>query len=70
MKGKDGIGDYINKKVLAPIDRENGFDMLSKIADFNDEGKISLGDSISGSYSFVENNIFDFDFDFDVLALE
>jgi len=30
MKGKDDIGDYINKKILAPIDRENGFDMLQK----------------------------------------
>ena len=43
MKGKDGIGDYINKKVLAPIDRENGFDMLSKMADFNDEDKLGKG---------------------------
>ncbi|MEW4924146.1 type I restriction-modification system subunit M [Algibacter sp. 2305UL17-15] len=43
MKGKDGIGDYINKKVLAPIDKENGFDMLSKMADFNDEDKLGKG---------------------------
>ncbi|WP_339698328.1 type I restriction-modification system subunit M [uncultured Marixanthomonas sp.] len=43
MKGKDGIGDYINKKVLAPIDRENGFNMLSKMADFNDEDKLGKG---------------------------
>lgn len=43
MKGKDGIGDYINKKILAPIDRENGFDMLSKMADFNDEDKLGKG---------------------------
>ncbi len=43
MKGKDGIGDYINKKVLAPIDRENGFDMLTKMADFNDEDKLGKG---------------------------
>lgn len=43
MKGKDGIGDYINKHVLAPIDKENGFDMLSKMADFNDEDKLGKG---------------------------
>lgn len=43
MKGKDEIGDYINKKVLAPIDKENGFDMLQKMADFNDEDKLGKG---------------------------
>lgn len=43
MKGKDDIGDYINKHVLAPIDKENGFDMLSKMADFNDEDKLGKG---------------------------
>ena len=43
MKGKDDIGDYINKKVLAPIDKENGFDMLQKMADFNDEDKLGKG---------------------------
>lgn len=43
MKGKEDIGDYINKKVLAPIDQENGFDMLQKMADFNDEDKLGKG---------------------------
>lgn len=43
MKGKEDIGDYINKHILAPIDRENGFDMLSKMADFNDEDKLGKG---------------------------
>jgi len=43
MKGKDEIGDYINKKILEPIDKENGFDMLSKMADFNDEDKLGKG---------------------------
>lgn len=43
MKGKDGIGDYINKHVLAPIDKANDFDMLSKMADFNDEDKLGKG---------------------------
>ena len=43
MKGKNDIGDYINKHILAPIDRENGFDMLSKMADFNDEDKLGKG---------------------------
>lgn len=43
MKGKDDIGDYINKKILAPIDKENGFDMLQKMADFNDPDKLGKG---------------------------
>lgn len=59
MKGKAGIGDYINKKILAPIDRENGFDMLSKMADFNDEEKLGKGkemiDKISSLVAIFEN---------------
>ncbi len=59
MKGKDGVGDYINKKVLAPIDEENGFDMLSKMADFNDEDKLGKGkeliDKLSKLIGIFEN---------------
>ena len=46
MKGKDGIGDYINKKVLVPIDKENGFGLFTSgkmSADFNDEEKLGKG---------------------------
>lgn len=59
MKGKEGIGDYINKKILAPIDTENGFDMLSKMADFNDEEKLGKGkeltDKVSSLVAIFEN---------------
>lgn len=64
MKGKDGIGDYINKKVLAPIDRENGFDMLSKMADFNDEDKLGKGkeliEKLSKLIAIFENSALNF----------
>lgn len=64
MKGKDGIGDYINKHVLAPIDRENGFDMLSKMADFNDEDKLGKGkeliEKLSKLIGVFENEALDF----------
>lgn len=64
MKGKDDIGDYINKHVLAPIDRENGFDMLQKMADFNDEDKLGKGkemvEKLSKLISIFENPALDF----------
>lgn len=64
MKGKDGIGDYINKHILAPIDRENGFDMLTKMADFNDEDKLGKGkeliEKLSKLVAIFENPALDF----------
>ncbi len=64
MKGKDDIGDYINKKVLAPIDKENGFDMLQKMADFNDEDKLGKGkelvQKLSKLVAIFENPALDF----------
>ena len=64
MKGKDEIGDYINKHVLAPIDKENGFNMLSKMADFNDEDKLGKGkelvDKLSKLIGIFENPALNF----------
>lgn len=64
MKGKDDIGDYINKHVLAPIDKENGFDMLQKMADFNDEDKLGKGkelvEKLSKLIAIFENPALDF----------
>lgn len=64
MKGKEDIGDYINKKVLAPIDEANGFDMLSKMADYNDEDKLGKGkeliELLSKLIAIFENPALDF----------
>lgn len=64
MKGKEGIGDYINKHILAPIDRENGFDMLTKMADYNDEDKLGKGkeliDKLNKLVAIFENPALDF----------
>ncbi len=64
QKGKNGIGDYINKRILAPIDKANGFDMLQKMADFNDEDKLGKGkelvDKLSKLVAIFENPALDF----------
>lgn len=64
MKGKTGIGEYINKKILAPIDEANGFDMLSKMADFDDDDKLGKGkemvDKLSKLVAIFENPALNF----------
>ncbi|MEL6592471.1 MAG: class I SAM-dependent DNA methyltransferase, partial [Bacteroidota bacterium] len=64
MKGKPDIGDYINKKILAPIDQENGFEMLTKMVDFNDEDKLGKGkemvDRLSRLVAIFENEELNF----------
>ncbi len=64
QKGKDDIGDYINKHILAPIDTANGFDMLQKMADFNDDNKLGGGkelvDKLSKLVAIFENPALDF----------
>ena len=64
MKGKDGIGDYINKKVLQPIDEANGFFMFKNLADFNDEDKLGKGkamvDRLSKLIGIFQNSGLDF----------
>lgn len=42
LKGKDDIGDCINKKILRPIAEANDLDNLIKI-DFNDDAKLGKG---------------------------
>ena len=63
MKGKDDIGDYINKHVLAPISRENNFNFSSKI-DFNDEEKLGKGkeliEKVSRLIAVFEHSALDF----------
>lgn len=67
MKGKEGIGDYINKHVLIPIDKENGFGLFASgkmTADFNDDEKLGKGkdliDKVSNLIAIFENPALDF----------
>ncbi|MBR9855372.1 MAG: type I restriction-modification system subunit M [Algicola sp.] len=64
MKGKKDIGDYINKKVLQPIDEANGFFMFKNLADFDDEDKLGKGkakvDRLSKLIGIFQNPGLDF----------
>ncbi len=50
MRGKAEIGEAINK-ALAAIDEENGFNMLTKMADFNDEDNLGKGKELTDRLS-------------------
>lgn len=67
MKGKDGIGDYINKHVLLKIDKENGLGLFTSgkmASDFNDEEKLGKGkdlvDKVSKLIAIFENPALNF----------
>lgn len=64
MKGKKDIGDYINKKVLQPIDEANGFFMFKNLADFADEDKLgkdkAMVDRLSKLIGIFQNPGLDF----------
>lgn len=43
LKGKDTIGDDINKKILKPLFAANGLEGSMELVDFNDEDKLGEG---------------------------
>src|SRR4051794_26195045 len=43
LKGKDSIGDDINKKILAPLAEANGLKGVIDAADFNNPDKLGSG---------------------------
>ena len=61
LKGKTDIGDQINKKILAPLAREN---TLADFPDFNDPNKLGSGkdmvDRLGNLISIFENPALDF----------
>jgi type I restriction enzyme M protein len=61
LKGKIGIGDNINKQILAPLAKAN---KLSDFPDFNDPGKFGNGkdmvDTLSNLIAIFENPALDF----------
>ncbi len=61
LKGKADIGDQINKKILAPLAKENN---LSEMPDFNDAPKLGSGkemvDRLTNLIAIFENKSLDF----------
>jgi len=61
LKGNPNIGDLINKKIIAPVEREN---QLSGFPDFNDSAKLGSGkdmvDRITKLIAVFENPGLDF----------
>ncbi len=61
LKGKSDIGDQINKKILAPLAKEN---KLSDFPDFNDAAKLGSGkekvDRLTNLVAIFENPALDF----------
>ncbi len=64
LKGKPDIGDQINKKILAPLIRDNEQLSQSDFADFNDSNKLGSGkemvDRLTNLISIFENPALDF----------
>lgn len=62
LKGKSDIGDQINKKIIAPLIKENGLD--SNLPDFNDDTKLGSGkekvDRLTNLIAIFENPALDF----------
>jgi type I restriction enzyme M protein len=61
LKGNPEIGDRINKKIIAPLAKEN---KLSDLPDFNDDSKLGSGkekvDRLSNLIGIFENKALDF----------
>lgn len=61
LKGKSDIGDQINKKIIAPLAKEN---KLSDMPDFNDAGKLGSGkemvERLTNLISIFEDKALDF----------
>lgn len=61
LKGKSDIGDQINKKIIAPLARDN---KLSDMPDFNDATKLGSGkemvDRLTNLIAIFENEALDF----------
>src|SRR6478672_8670645 len=61
LKGKPGIGDQINKKIIAPLANAN---KLSDMPDFNDSNKLGSGkemvDRLTNLIAIFENKALDF----------
>ncbi len=61
LKGKPGIGDQINKKIIAPLANAN---KLSDMPDFNDATKLGTGkemvDRLTNLIAIFENKTLDF----------
>lgn len=61
LKGVSDIGDQINKKIIAPLAKEN---KLSDMPDFNDAGKLGSGkemvDRLTNLIAIFENPALDF----------
>lgn len=64
LKGKTTIGDDINKKIIAPIAKENELQGVIDVADFNDEVKLGKGkdmvDRLSNLIAIFENPVLNF----------
>lgn len=61
LKGKSDIGDQINKKIIAPLAKEN---KLTDLPDFNDAGKLGSGkemvERLTNLISIFEDKALDF----------
>ena len=61
LKGKPDIGDQINKKIIAPLARDN---KLSEMPDFNDANKLGTGkemvDRLTNLIAIFEKKALDF----------
>jgi type I restriction enzyme M protein len=61
LKGTSDIGDQINKKIIAPLAKENG---LSDMPDFNDTTKLGSGkemvERLTNLIAIFENPALDF----------
>lgn len=64
LKGKPTIGDDINKKIIAPIAKENDLNGVIDVADFNDEVKLGKGkdmvDRLTNLIAIFENPALNF----------
>lgn len=64
LKGKDTIGDDINKKILRPLFAANGLEGSMELVDFNDDEKLGSGqekiDRLSKLIAIFENPALNF----------
>lgn len=64
LKGKDTIGDDINKKILRPLFAANGLEGSMELVDFNDDEKLGSGqekiDRLSKLIAIFENQALNF----------
>ena len=64
LKGKDSIGDDINKKILRPLFAANGLEGSMELVDFNDDEKLGSGqekiDRLSKLIAIFENPALNF----------